>query len=459
MVDAGFEIVFIGIETPHKDSLDECAKSQNQNRDLVASVRKLQSFGIEVQAGFIIGFDNDPESIFQTQIDFIQKSGVITAMVGLLNAPPGTRLYHLLKEEGRLLGSFTGNNIDFSINFVPKMDAGKLVNGYKHVINTIYSPSQYYQRIKTFFNTFNPPRARPGKIKRSHIQAFLWSMWLVGICSQGRRHYWSLFFSYLLTSPPKFARFIVFSVYGYHFRKILSTQALSGCNLAVKSNLPEERRLIPGLCYVRIINMEITWLGYSCFRLKGKNTTVVTDPYSPGLGYKLDKIAANIITISHEHLNHSYTRDSRRHSNSREYEIWRLIIGVSTYHDAEKGATRGKNNVFVIEIDDIAICHLGDLGHPLSADQTEAIGNVDILLVPVGGGETISASQAAGIVRNLEPKVVIPMHYKTPELSKELDSAEKFLKEMGLTEAAPQPKLNISKSNLPLTTQVTVLSP
>jgi radical SAM superfamily enzyme YgiQ (UPF0313 family) len=224
MVDAGFEIVFIGIETPNQDSLDECAKSQNQNRDLVASVRKLQTFGIEVQAGFIIGFDNDPDSIFQTQIDFIQKSGIITAMVGLLNAPPGTRLYYRLKEEGRLLGSFTGNNVDFSTNFVPKMASSKLVNGYKHVIDTIYSPSKYYQRIKTFFNTFNPPRARPGKIKRSHIQAFLWSMWLVGVCSQGRRHYWSLFFSYLLSSPPKFARFIVFSVYGYHFRKILSTQ-------------------------------------------------------------------------------------------------------------------------------------------------------------------------------------------------------------------------------------------
>jgi L-ascorbate metabolism protein UlaG (beta-lactamase superfamily) len=210
--------------------------------------------------------------------------------------------------------------------------------------------------------------------------------------------------------------------------------------------------------------MEITWLGYSCFRLKGKNTTVVTDPYPSGLGYKLDKIAANIITVSHEHPNHSYLQgipgEHKVITRPGEYEIGGvLIIGVSTFHDAEKGATLGKNNVFVIEIDDIAICHLGDLGHPLSSDQTEAIGNVDILLVPVGGGDTISASQAAGIVRNLEPKIVIPMHYKTPELTKEFDSAEKFLKEMGLTEAVPQSKLNISKSNLPLTTQVTVLSP
>ncbi len=210
--------------------------------------------------------------------------------------------------------------------------------------------------------------------------------------------------------------------------------------------------------------MEITWLGYSCFRLRGKNTTVITDPYPPGLGYKLEKTTANIITVSHQHPNHSHLQsipgEHKVITRPGEYEIGGvLIIGVSTFHDAEKGATLGKNNVFVIEIDDIAICHLGDLGHPLSADQTEAIGNVDILLVPVGGGATISASQAAGIVRNLEPKVVIPMHYKTPELTKEMDTVEKFLKEMGLTEVAPQPKLTISKSNLPLVTQVVVLSP
>jgi L-ascorbate metabolism protein UlaG (beta-lactamase superfamily) len=210
--------------------------------------------------------------------------------------------------------------------------------------------------------------------------------------------------------------------------------------------------------------MEITWLGYSCFRLKGKNTTLITDPYSPGLGYKLEKTSANIITVSHEHPNHSSVQgipgDHKVIIRPGEYEIGGvLIIGVSTFHDADKGATLGKNNVFVIEIDDIAICHLGDLGHPLTNDQTEAIGNVDILLVPVGGGATVNAAQAAGIVRNLEPKVVIPMHYKTPELTVEMDTAEKFLKEMGLTEVAPQPKLNISKSNLPLTTQVIILSP
>jgi radical SAM superfamily enzyme YgiQ (UPF0313 family) len=224
MVAAGFEVVFVGIETPHADSLTECTKSQNQDRDLIASVRKLQACGLEVQGGFIVGFDHDPETIFQTQIDFIQKSGIVTAMVGLLNAPAGTKLYHRLRREGRLLGSFNGNNTDFSINFVPKMDSDRLFNGYKRVVDTIYAPAQYYQRITTFFHTFRPPRSRPGKIKSSHIQAFLWSVWLVGIRSQGRRYYWQLFISYLLRSPPKFARFILFSVYGYHFRKVAGAQ-------------------------------------------------------------------------------------------------------------------------------------------------------------------------------------------------------------------------------------------
>jgi L-ascorbate metabolism protein UlaG (beta-lactamase superfamily) len=210
--------------------------------------------------------------------------------------------------------------------------------------------------------------------------------------------------------------------------------------------------------------MEISWLGYSCFRLKGKNTTVITDPFPPGLGYKLEKQVARIVTVSHEHPNHSYIQtisgDPKIISRPGEYEIGGvLVIGVPTFHDAENGANLGKNNVFLIEIDDIAVCHLGDLGQPLTANQIEEIGAVDVLLVPVGGGSTVTASQAAAIVRNLEAKIVIPMHFKTPELTKEVDSIDKFLKEMGLTEVVPQPKINITKSTLPATTQVTVLSP
>ncbi len=224
MVAAGFDVVFVGIETPNDESLVECTKYQNQNRDLVASVKKLQEFGLEVQGGFIVGFDSDPESIFQTQIDFIQRSGIVTAMVGLLNAPTGTRLYRRLKEEGRLLRSFTGNNTDFSLNFIPKMDYDRLIRGYKHILDTIYSPKEYYERIRTFLQVYKPPRTKPGKVQSHQIKAFFRSIWFLGIRGKGRRHYWRLFISYLMKSPPKFARFILLAVYGYHFRKVTMAQ-------------------------------------------------------------------------------------------------------------------------------------------------------------------------------------------------------------------------------------------
>jgi len=224
MVDAGFDVVFVGIETPNDESLIECTKYQNQNRNLVDSVNKLQEFGLEVQGGFIVGFDSDPESIFQTQIDFIQKSGIVTAMVGLLNAPTGTRLYRRLKEEGRLLNTFTGNNTDFSLNFIPKMNYNKLISGYRHILNTIYSPKEYYERIRTFLQVYKPPRTSAGKVQSHQIKAFFKSIWFLGILSDGKRHYWRLFISYLMKSPPKFARFILLAVYGYHFRKVAAPQ-------------------------------------------------------------------------------------------------------------------------------------------------------------------------------------------------------------------------------------------
>ncbi|MFC1942975.1 B12-binding domain-containing radical SAM protein [Chloroflexota bacterium] len=224
MVAAGFDVVFIGIETPNEESLLECTKTQNQNRDLVASVKKLQEFGLEVQGGFIIGFDSDPESIFQSQIEFIQRSGIVTAMVGLLNAPLGTRLHKRLEKEKRLLKSFTGNNTDFSLNFIPKMNYDTLINGYRHVLDTIYSPREYYQRIKTFLQVYKPPRTKPGKIHGHQIKAFFRSIWFLGIRGEGKRYYWRLFIAYLMKSPPKFARFILLAVYGYHFRQVTVTQ-------------------------------------------------------------------------------------------------------------------------------------------------------------------------------------------------------------------------------------------
>lgn len=209
--------------------------------------------------------------------------------------------------------------------------------------------------------------------------------------------------------------------------------------------------------------MDINWLGHSCFRIKDSNATVITDPYSPDLGYTLGKPTARIVTVSHQHSGHCYVQgidgDPRVVSRPGEYEISGvLIIGVAAFHDADQGRERGANNIYLMEIDTISVCHLGDLGHTLTAEQIEEIGNVDVLLLPVGGVSTINAPMAAEVVRQLEPKVIVPMHYQTAALSRELDPVENFLKEMGVKEIEPQTKLSFTKSNLPLSTQVFLLN-
>jgi len=222
MVEAGFDRVFVGIETPNEESLAECNKFTNRNRDLVASVKKIQSCGMEVQGGFIVGFDSDPVSIFKSQINFIQNSGIVTAMVGLLNAPRGTRLHQRLKQENRLLKSITGDNVDCSINFIPKMNYETLINGYKHILNTIYAPKQYYERIRTFLKEYKPQqKLRVSQIKFHYIWGFIRSIWILGIKERGRKYYWSLFISTLLKRPRLFPLSMVLSVYGLHFRKVI----------------------------------------------------------------------------------------------------------------------------------------------------------------------------------------------------------------------------------------------
>jgi len=134
-----------------------------------------------------------------------------------------------------------------------------------------------------------------------------------------------------------------------------------------------------------------------------------------------------------------------------------LVIGVATFHDAEKGRKRGRNTVYLMEVDEVSVCHLGDLGHVLTAEQVEEIDNVDVLLLPVGGVSTINAPMAAEVVRRLEPKVVVPMHYKTQAISRELESVERFLKEIGVKQIDPQPKLSFTKSSLPASTQALLL--
>ena len=220
MVKAGFNTVFIGIETPNEESLAECNKIQNKNRDLVASVKKVQNYGLEVQGGFIVGFDSDPVSIFKSQINFIQKSGIVTAMVGLLQAPRGTRLFQRLKEENRLLKDSSGNNTDFSLNFIPKMNYETLISGYKHILNTIYSPKQYYERVKTFLKEYKPGGMARDRITFFHIKAFTKSIWFLGIREKGRKYYWKLLILTLLRWPRSFPLSVTFAIYGFHFRKI-----------------------------------------------------------------------------------------------------------------------------------------------------------------------------------------------------------------------------------------------
>ena len=220
MVNAGFNSVFVGIETPNEDSLAECNKYHNKNRNLVNCVKKIQSFGMEVTGGFIVGFDNDPPSIFQRQIEFIQKSGIVTAMVGLLNAPKDTRLYHRLKKEKRLLKNTSGNNTDFSLNFTPKMDYTKLIEGYKKIIKGIYSVKPYYERVNKFLKECKPSQKL--RFHSSYPGAFFKSIWFLGIKDKGRIYYWKLFFWSLFRHPRLFPLAITFAIYGYHFRTIFA---------------------------------------------------------------------------------------------------------------------------------------------------------------------------------------------------------------------------------------------
>jgi len=208
--------------------------------------------------------------------------------------------------------------------------------------------------------------------------------------------------------------------------------------------------------------MDISWLGHSCFRIRGAHTTIITDPYAPDLGYSLGKPTARIVTVSHQHPGHSYVQgiggDPRPVTGPGEYEISGvLIIGMTTFHDGEEGRKRGKNTAYLMEVDEVSVCHLGDLGHVLTTQQVAEIDDVDVLLLPVGGVSTIDAPMAAEVVRQLEPKVVVPMHYKTEALNRELEPVDRFLKEMGVKEVNSQPKLSFTKANLPTSTQVFLL--
>ena len=208
--------------------------------------------------------------------------------------------------------------------------------------------------------------------------------------------------------------------------------------------------------------MEISWLGHSCFQLRGKNVTLITDPYSPQLGHSLGKISAPIVTISHDHPGHNFAGgvdgDPRIVRGPGEYEISDVLItGVASYHDNKHGQELGRNTIYIIHIDDLIICHLGDLGHILQEEQLEEVADADMLLVPIGGQHTINAAQAAEVISQVEPHIVIPMHY-SPPIGDVPDPLDKFCREMGIEAINPQPKLSITRSALPAETQVVILS-
>ncbi|MDA3943050.1 MAG: DUF4070 domain-containing protein [Bacteroidetes bacterium] len=220
MVETGFISTFVGIETPEEKSLHACQKSQNKNRNLLQSVKKIQNAGMQVSGGFIVGFDTDTPSIFQRQIDFIQQSGIVSAMVGLLNAPKNTKLYQRLEAENRLIAVSSGNNTDTSMNFIPIMDPDELLNGYNKIITGIYSPKPYYQRIRQCLKHYKRPKTGNGKVQLNYLAAFAKSLFIIGIASKGRREYWKFLFWTLYRKPELIIDAVTFAVYGYHFRTV-----------------------------------------------------------------------------------------------------------------------------------------------------------------------------------------------------------------------------------------------
>jgi L-ascorbate metabolism protein UlaG (beta-lactamase superfamily) len=210
--------------------------------------------------------------------------------------------------------------------------------------------------------------------------------------------------------------------------------------------------------------LEITWLGHSCFRIKGKEATVVFDPCSPDYGYTLQKVQADIVLISHEHPGHNYldgiAGTFKTVRSPGEYELRGIFIkAVRSFHDVEKGALLGKNVVYVVEIDGIRFCHLGDLGHPPAPELIDEMNDIQVLMIPVGVKSTLPIASAIEIIRAVTPKVVLPMHYKTAKSTRELEPVEHFLKDLGVKDLVPQPKMNLTRANLPVDMQTILLEP
>jgi radical SAM superfamily enzyme YgiQ (UPF0313 family) len=220
MVAAGFRKVFVGIETPSAAALLECRKLQNTGRNLVEAVQALQASGLEVMGGFIVGFDSDTGDIFKQQFDFIQRSGVVTAMVGLLTALPQTRLHQRLGREGRLLADTAGDNTAMTaLNFHPKLNREYLENGYRELMRRLYEPGNYYSRIRVFLKSYRNSGRRL-RLSWADFEAFLKSFWLLGVWYRGRLAYWRFFAETLVRRPRHFRVAIELAIIGHHFRRV-----------------------------------------------------------------------------------------------------------------------------------------------------------------------------------------------------------------------------------------------
>ncbi|WP_026841584.1 B12-binding domain-containing radical SAM protein [Citrifermentans bremense] len=221
MVAAGFQEVFIGIESPEEDSLKETGKFQNNNRDLVASVHYLQRAGLQVQGGFIVGFDSDSPAIFEKQFRFIQESGIVTAMVGILMVLRGTKLHSRLCREGRIISTCSGNNTDTALTYIPKMGQEVLVEGYQRLMRAIYSPEHFYARLTTFLKQYRLLGPSPfSMLQRRDIRAFFRSVLFLGILGKERLHYWKIFLWTLVRKPRLLPLTITLTIYGFHFRTV-----------------------------------------------------------------------------------------------------------------------------------------------------------------------------------------------------------------------------------------------
>lgn len=219
MYKAGFDTVFIGIESPDEACLTECHQIQNNNRDLLQNIKIIQRAGQQVMGGFIVGFDSDTQSIFQRQIDFIQKSGIVTAMVGILQAPPGTRLFDRLQRENRVVSAFSGDNVDGSTNIIPKMKLDSLLEGYQSIMKHIYSPKVFYRRVRIFLKEIRTPEIRsPMDVQR--FLAIIRSGFWLGICGKERLHYWHLLLWTIIRKPRLLSLAFTLAIYGHHYRKM-----------------------------------------------------------------------------------------------------------------------------------------------------------------------------------------------------------------------------------------------